>query len=143
MSGLIQFHQEGTNFSIHDEESVADWIRTVVGRHHYSIQEINYIFVTDQYLLEMNQKHLQHDTYTDIITFPYTLPNSTLLIGDIYISVERVTENAIKFNVSPVDEMHRVMIHGILHLVGISDKTPEERAKMELEENIALSLRMF
>lgn len=143
MSGLIHFHREGTEPRIHDEESISDWIRMVVNRYNFSVQEINYIFVTDQYLLELNQKHLQHDTYTDIITFPYTVAGSSEIIGDIYISVDRVNENAQKFKVSPIDEMHRVIIHGVLHLVGINDKTPEERKKMELEENIALSLRMF
>ena len=71
MNGLINFHQEGANPNLHDEESIADWIRMIASRHGFSIQELNFIFVTDEYLLEMNQKHLQHDTYTDILTFPY------------------------------------------------------------------------
>lgn len=140
---MINFHEEGVNPNIHDEESVANWITMIARRHGFSIQEINFIFVSDQYLLEMNQKHLQHDTYTDIITFPFFAEGSKDLLGDIYISVDRIEENAEAFKVSPIDELHRVMIHGILHMVGFDDKTPELKERMKNEENISLSLRMF
>jgi rRNA maturation RNase YbeY len=123
--------------------------------------EISYIFCTDEELLQINRKHLQHDTYTDIITFDYT-KNSTnfdkktaadektrkrsqktkIISGDIFISVERVRENAHTFNTTFKQELQRVMIHGVLHLLGLKDKTPAEEKKMRIAENDAI-LRFF
>ncbi|MEG1498514.1 MAG: rRNA maturation RNase YbeY [Bacteroidales bacterium] len=95
--------------------------------------EINYIFCTDEYLYKMNEAYLKHDTYTDIITFDYTEKN--ILSGDIFISIERIKENAKMFHVKQNDELNRVMVHGVLHLAGYKDKTPEEAKKMREMEN--------
>ena len=95
--------------------------------------DISIIFVSDQYLLEMNQKYLNHDYFTDIITFDYCEHN--IISGDLFISVDRVKENADSFNVDELTEIHRVMIHGVLHLCGYQDKTEEEEKNMRLLEN--------
>lgn len=95
--------------------------------------DISIIFVSDQYLLEMNQKYLNHDYFTDIITFDYCEDN--VISGDLFISVDRVKENADSFNVDELTEIHRVMIHGVLHLCGYKDKTEEEEKYMRLLEN--------
>ena len=95
--------------------------------------DISIIFVSDQYLLEMNQKYLNHDYFTDIITFDYCEHNT--ISGDLFISVDRVKENADSFNVDELTEIHRVMIHGVLHLCGYKDKTDEEEKNMRLLEN--------
>jgi rRNA maturation RNase YbeY len=95
--------------------------------------DISIIFVSDQYLLEMNQKYLSHDYFTDIITFDYCEHN--IISGDLFISVDRVKENADSFNVDELTEIHRVMIHGVLHLCGYKDKTEEEEKNMRLLEN--------
>ena len=95
--------------------------------------DISIIFVSDQYLLEMNQKYLNHDYFTDIITFDYCEHN--IISGDLFISVDRVKENAVSFNVDELTEIHRVMIHGVLHLCGYKDKTEEEEKNMRLLEN--------
>ena len=95
--------------------------------------DISIIFVSDQYLLEINQKYLNHDYFTDIITFDYCEDN--VISGDLFISVDRVKENADSFNVDELTEIHRVMIHGVLHLCGYKDKTEEEEKNMRLLEN--------
>ena len=95
--------------------------------------DISIIFVSDQYLLEMNQKYLNHDYFTDIITFDYCEHN--IISGDLFISVDRVKENADSFNVDELTEIHRVMIHGVLHLCGYKDKTEEEEKNMRILEN--------
>ena len=95
--------------------------------------DISIIFVSDQYLLEMNQKYLNHDYFTDIITFDYCEDN--VISGDLFISIDRVKENADSFNVDELTEIHRVMIHGVLHLCGYKDKTEEEEKNMRLLEN--------
>jgi rRNA maturation RNase YbeY len=97
------------------------------------VDTINFIFCTDQYLLGLNKKHLNHDTLTDIITFEYNPPGQALL-SDIYISVERVKENALVFKTSFSRELHRVIFHGVLHLCGYKDKKPEESKLMRLKE---------
>ena len=100
--------------------------------------DISYVFCTDDELLEVNQKHLNHNTYTDIITFDYT--ESKTINSDIFISIDRITENAKKFEVTFEDELHRVMIHGILHLCGYKDKTKADADLMRKKENQALKL---
>ena len=100
--------------------------------------EIGYLFCDDKYLIEVNRQYLQHDTYTDIITFPYN--EGDVVSGDILISVERVEENAKKFGVEFESELHRVMVHGVLHLLGQGDKTEKEAKKMHQREDEALKL---
>lgn len=105
-----------------------------------TIGSINFIFCTDAYLHEMNVKYLNHDTYTDVITFDYT-ENPPEISGDIFISSERVRENAKQFGTTFVMELHRVMIHGLLHLAGFDDKTAREQQQMRSKEDYYLSLQ--
>jgi probable rRNA maturation factor len=133
---MITFNYE-TSFELKSESLLEYWIDNVVSEEDFCIGEINYIFCDDEYLHKLNVEFLQHDTLTDIISFDNTLGN--LISGDIYISIERVTDNAKDFNVSFLDELHRVMIHGVLHYMGYKDKSEEEKIKMRNAENMALS----
>lgn len=116
--------------------TVTNWIKTVAADHGYKIGEISYIFCSDERILEVNRQYLQHDYYTDIITFDYS--EEKMIAGDLFISLDTVRTNAEKFNTTYTEELHRTIIHGILHLCGINDKGPDEREIMEAEENIAL-----
>ena len=114
------------------------WIREMVQSKSKKIGDVNYIFCDDEYLLSINQQYLQHDTYTDIITFDYC--EEDILNGDIFISIERVRENAQKFEVSFQEELVRVMAHGILHLCGYKDKKKSEAEEMRKQEKWAMDL---
>lgn len=132
---MIQFNYE-TDFVLDNEERASSWIEKIVTNEGSTLGELNYIFCNDEYLHKINVEFLQHDTYTDIISFDYTLGKT--ISGDIYISVERVKENAEKFSVTFDNELHRVMIHGVLHYLGIKDKTEEEKKEMRNKENECL-----
>lgn len=134
----IRFSVQSVDFELVDELKLKKWIAEVVKRHGGTVGNINYLFCDDEYLLGVNQQYLNHDTYTDIITFDYVIAN--LISGDIMISVDRVGENAVKFGVGFEVELHRVIIHGVLHLLGQGDKSEEEAVKMRRLENEALSL---
>lgn len=121
-----------------NEELLHQWILKVALSHKKTVGEIAYIFCSDEVILETNQRYLQHDYYTDIITFDYTEGNK--ISGDIFIGLETVESNASAYNAPLKEELHRVIIHGILHLCGMEDQTPGQREKMEQEENKALSL---
>ncbi|MGL4596558.1 MAG: rRNA maturation RNase YbeY [Bacteroidia bacterium] len=110
--------------------------------HKREIAGLQYIFCTDQYLIGINRQFLDHDTYTDIITFDYSKDYGTnFAAGEIYISIDRVRENAKTFQVKTQDELHRVMAHGLLHICGFRDKTTKEQNLMRKQEEIALALR--
>jgi rRNA maturation RNase YbeY len=134
---MIVFHYE-TSFELSNENFLNDWINTIVLSYGYTIGEINYIFCDDTYLHKLNLDFLQHDTLTDIISFDSTL--GKLIGGDIFISVERVVENAKDYKVSFTDELHRVMIHGVLHYMGFKDKSIVDKKRMRKEEDNALFL---
>ena len=106
-----------------------------------SVEAINYVFCSDQFLHEMNREYLAHDTLTDIITFDYSEKES--ISGDVFISLDRTKENAQKFHQTPLKELHRVMVHGLLHLIGYKDKAPSESEQMRAKEDYYLSLRNF
>ena len=106
------------------------------------MKELTYVFCSDAYLLPMNQQYLDHDTYTDIITFDNSEVEGDI-VGDIFISVERVRENAAKFNITETDELHRVIIHGALHLLGYTDKSVVTKKKMTQKEDECLAKRTF
>ena len=129
---MISFNYE-TDFQLDKEDDLTHWISNAVINEGFSVGEINYIFCDDAYLLDLNIEFLDHDTLTDIISFDYTL--GKLINGDIYISVERVRENAQDFKVSFDNELSRVMIHGILHYCGYNDKTESEEVLMRSKEN--------
>ena len=134
---MIAFHYE-TSFELTNENFLNDWINTIVLSYGYTIGEINYIFCDDTYLHKLNLDFLQHDTLTDIISFDSTL--GKLIGGDIFISVERVVENAKDYKVSFTNELHRVMIHGVLHYMGFKDKSIVDKKRMRKEEDNALFL---
>jgi probable rRNA maturation factor len=136
----IRFFSEDISFKIDLPRKKILWIKEVARREKKTIKEINYIFCSDEYLLQLNQGFLNHKTLTDIITFDNS-EGKNGLEGEIYISIERVQENAIKFNTEFEDELHRVMIHGVLHLIGYKDKKSSEKALMRKKEEACLSLR--
>lgn len=134
---MIQFNYE-TDFKLEDEKKIQNWISSCIESYNLTEGEINYIFCDDEYLLKLNVEFLEHDTFTDIISFDYTL--GKLISGDIFISVERVRENAQTFNQSFDNELNRVIIHGILHYLGFKDKSESDKLKMRSEEDKCLSL---
>ena len=134
---MINFYYE-TEIKLHNEDFLIKWISSVILSEKKTEGEISYIFCDDEYLLKINQDFLNHDTYTDIISFDNSLGNQ--LNGDIFISVERVKENAVEFNVSEDEEMRRVIIHGILHFCGYKDKNKEDEKLMRSKENEKLLL---
>lgn len=134
----LSFHTQGVSMPSISEDLLNQWILKVALSHKKTVGEIAYIFCSDEVILETNQHYLQHDFYTDIITFDYTEGNK--ISGDIFIGMETVTSNAQEYEVPFNEELHRVIIHGILHLCGIDDQTPEQRENMEQEENKALAL---
>ena len=129
---IINYFYE-SDFRINKESIYSDWIKAVFVSEGKRFEEINYIFCDDEYLLKINKEYLNHDYYTDIITFDNSV--SSLIMSDIYISVERVKENASHYVVDFMDELKRVMIHGVLHLCGYKDKTTEEQELMTVKEN--------
>ncbi|MGV6845868.1 MAG: rRNA maturation RNase YbeY [Lutibacter sp.] len=133
---MIVFNYE-INFKLKDEQKTLNWIESCIKSYQCRIGEINYIFCDDSYLYELNKKYLNQDTLTDIISFDYTVGKE--LSGDIFISVERVRENAIKFNQTFDNEINRVIIHGILHYIGFKDKSKDDAKQMRLEEENCLS----
>jgi rRNA maturation RNase YbeY len=134
----IRFSSQSGNFELSETQKVRQWVAEVIRRRGMTVGNINYLFCDDEYLLGVNQQYLQHDTYTDIITFDYVA--GSLVSGDIMISVDRVEENAGKFGVPFEQELHRVIIHGVLHLLGQGDKSESEAAEMRRLEESALGL---
>ncbi len=134
---MIDFHYE-TDFKLTNEIQLTNWVVSCIESDAFKVGEINYIFCDDAYLHKLNVEFLQHDTFTDIISFDNTL--GKIISGDIFISVERVKENSKTFNTSFDEEIHRVMIHGVLHYMGFKDKSKEEQAIMRAKENQCLFL---
>ncbi len=137
----VYFFAEGISFTLRDKTHVRTWLANVAARHKKRIGALTYIFVSDKHLLALNKRHLSHDTLTDIITFDYSEKN--VVSGDIYISIERVHENAATYQTTKRDELHRVMAHGLLHLCGFGDKSARQAKQMRAEEEKALDLRQF
>lgn len=134
---MISFQNQSILFKLKEKTKLKLWIKTIIAKENHTLENINYIFCSDDELLEINLKHLNHNTLTDIITFDYT--EAKKISSDIFISVDRVAENAIKFKVSFENELHRVMIHGVLHLCGYKDKTKLDGELMRKKENWALN----
>jgi probable rRNA maturation factor len=134
---MIVFNYE-LDFKLADESLYSDWIESVVTQHEFSLGELNYIFCDDAYLLKLNVEFLEHDTLTDIISFDYTM--GKLVGGDVFISLERVKENAQELAHCFDEELKRVMIHGVMHYMGYKDKTEEEKKTMRSVEDTALML---
>ncbi len=133
---VIDFHFEEVSITAFQAEVYVLWIKKTILHHQCKLGQLQYIFCTDEYLHRMNVAYLNHDTLTDIITFPYQEP--PIVSGDIFISIDRVKENASERNLPFGDELSRVIIHGILHLCGYGDKNEAEAAEMRRMENEAL-----
>ena len=139
MEALLQFFSEEVDFNLPDEARVHDWILTVIAEEALKASVINIIFCNDEYLLDLNQKFLDRDTLTDVIAFDYREEGGEVS-GDVFISIERIRDNASQLQQSLDHELHRVLIHGILHLCGYSDKSIEEKAEMTSKEDKYLTL---
>lgn len=134
----IHFHQEEIQFSLESESKTSTWISKIIDSENKITGEINYIFCSDNYLHKINLEHLNHDTFTDIITFDYV--ENGIISGDIFVSIDRVKENAKEFKDLFNNELNRVLAHGVLHLLGYKDKTEAEAKEMRSKEEFALSL---
>lgn len=135
---MITFDSENVSLPDLDYDVIRQWIQRVASEHDRIPGDINYLFVDDEKILAVNREFLQHDYYTDIITFDRS--RRRLIAGDIVLSLDTVRTNAEIVGATYLDELHRVIIHGVLHLCGINDKGPGERAIMEAHENAALAL---
>jgi rRNA maturation RNase YbeY len=136
----INFFVEDIDFKLPFPRKTSNWIKSVVHKEKKQIKELNYIFCSDEHLRQINLTYLKHKTYTDIVTFDNT-EDESVLEGDIFISIDRVKENAKKFDTLFLDELNRVMIHGALHLIGYSDKSVKAKTLMRKKEDACLSLR--
>ena len=133
----IFFHTEDISFAFENEGTTSNWLVKLVERHNKKLGELNYIFCSDDYLLKLNQEHLNHDYFTDIITFDYC--EEDRICGDLFISIDRIKENAKTFSKTQDNELNRVIAHGLLHLLGYDDKTKKEKDNMTfLEEKYLL-----
>ncbi len=138
---MVYYHNEDTPFKVTGRLLLRKWINSAIEEEGKLPGDITYIFCSDQYLLELNRSALDHDYYTDIITFDYC--EGKTVSGDLFISVDRVEDNAKNLGNSFRDELHRVMIHGVLHLCGYQDKTKKEEQTMREKEDYYLNLRSF
>jgi len=138
----ISFFEEGISYKLKNKSAVKKWITETIEAEGYKLKELTYIFCSDEYLLQINQQYLNHDTYTDIITFDNS-EIAGVIIGDIFISIDRIRENAAKYSIPDTDELHRVIIHGALHLLGYKDKTVVTKKKMTQKEDFYLNARGF
>ena len=132
---MITFNYE-TSFQIDNESLLEDWVSAVVLAQGFELGDISYVFCDDDYLHKLNVEFLQHDTLTDIISFDTTL--GKVISGDIFISVERVIDNALDYKVPFIEEFHRVLIHGVLHFMGYTDKSDVDKKEMRIAEDKAI-----
>lgn len=135
---IVTYFTEGVDMPAINKQLIELWLEKVATSHNRKVGEISYIFCSDEKILEVNKQYLQHDYYTDIITFDYC--KGRIISGDLFISLDTVKTNAETFNTPYKEELHRTIIHGILHLCGINDKGPGEREIMEQAENEALAI---
>lgn len=135
---MIYFHKEDIEFPSIKKQKTKNWIKKIIHQENREVGDINYIFCSDEYLLEMNKNYLKHNYYTDVITFDYVEGNS--ISGDIYISVERIRNNAKNLNVPFLKEFNRVIVHGVLHLLGYNDGNVKEKRTMRKKEDDYLSM---
>ena len=137
---MIEFFSE-TDFELSKKEELSNWISSVITSEGFSLGDVTYVFCDDAYLHQLNVEFLDHDTFTDIISFDYSMGKE--VHGEIYISIERVKENAAQFDATFENELHRVMIHGVLHYCGYKDKTAPQIKQMRAKEDTTLARRDF
>lgn len=138
----INLYTEDIKYNLKHKTLIKQWIKETIATEGYQLQELNFIFCSDEYLLRINQDFLQHDDYTDVITFDNS-EELKMIVGDIFISLDRIKENAKQFSSATLDELCRVMIHGTLHLLGYKDKTKSAKKLMTEKEDYYLFLRNF
>jgi probable rRNA maturation factor len=138
----INFFVEDITYTLKSKTIIRNWIKEVIATEGYQLDELSFILCSDEYLLGMNQQYLNHDTYTDVITFDNSEELKTIL-GDIFISLDRVKENALSLNTTIANELCRVMIHGTLHLLGYKDKSKASKTLMTSKEDFYLSILKF
>lgn len=132
----VHYHTDDCRYHLREKRRTSAWLREVAAEEGYALGEVNYIFCSARRLLEMNRQFLGHDYFTDIITFDYSdLKGERIIHGDIYIDVETVRDNARIYGVTALEEMRRVVVHGVLHLCGQKDKTPRANAQMHRKED--------
>jgi len=134
----INFHKENVEFDLPEEHKLSEWLNNIVAKEQKTITQLSFIFCSDDYLLEINKTYLKHDYYTDIITFPYKQGHE--IESDIFISVDRVRENAAEYKTTFEAELLRVIAHGLLHMAGYGDKTDDDQIKMTEMENQSLEM---
>jgi len=134
----IRFFTEDISYDIKHKRMLRAWLASIVAGRKKECGEISYIYCSDDFLLGMNKHHLRHDYYTDVITFDYC--SGDIVSGDIFISIDRVRDNAGNLHIDCNNELHRVMVHGLLHLLGFSDKSPIQKSRMTAMENKCLSM---
>lgn len=135
----VEFFSEDISFQIEDKELYTKWLYRIFSKNDAELDSLNYIFCSDEYVLKINREYLDHDYYTDIISFPYA-EKPEAIKGDIFISIDRITENAKEHNTNFDSELLRVMAHGILHFMGYKDKTPSEKKEMRKKEEEMIEL---
>jgi len=135
----INFFSEDIPFKVAHPRKTSNWLKAAIKKEKKKLEGLNFIFCSDKHLLALNIQYLKHNTLTDIITFDQS-ENDKVLLGDIFISIERVKENSVKFETSFNDELHRVLIHGVLHLIGYTDKNNASKTMMRKKEDAYLSL---
>lgn len=140
VSPEIDFFTEDLSYRLLHKRALRKWLQDVAAKEKQSIATLSIVLCSDEFLLQMNREHLEHDYYTDIITFDYSGDH---ISGDLFISLDRVRDNAKQRGLRLVDELHRVMVHGVLHLLGYKDKTPQEQQEMRQKEDYYLTLRRF
>jgi probable rRNA maturation factor len=136
----IQFFEEDITYKLKDKTKVRHWVIAAIIAEGFELSELSYIFCSDAFLLRINQQYLDHDTYTDVISFGHSEEEGKIA-GDIFISIPRIQENAGKYDVSETEELHRVIIHGTLHLLGYTDKSFAAKKRMTKKEDFYLALR--
>lgn len=134
----VFFHNEGVSFALDSENRTAKWLISLVEMHSKEVGELSYIFCSDDYLLKLNREHLDHDYFTDIITFDYC--ENGVVSGDLFISLDRVRENAKTFGKTQMNELNRVIAHGLLHLLGFKDESADDIVEMRKMEEVSLDL---
>ena len=137
---MISYHQEGVKFNFKDRVFNNSWLRLVAGSESFKIGDLSIIFCSDNYILDVNMKYLQHDYFTDIITFDYC--EGRTLSGDLFISIDSVRENAALYGATFENELDRVMVHGLLHLMGYDDHSEEEQKTMRSKEDYYLGVKV-
>jgi rRNA maturation RNase YbeY len=135
----IYLHNEDQTHFLNNEHDSISWLENAIIEEGYQLGDLNFIFCSDEYILSINRTYLNHDYYTDVITFDNSTINRTIT-GDIYISIERVQEHSQQYKTNKLKELHRIMIHGLLHLLGYLDKEEDDKIEMTLKEDTYLSL---